>query len=622
MKKPSIKTTTAVLAVGLFSATSYANTCQTLVWSDEFNGTTLDLNNWEVQTGDGCAEGICGWGNNELQSYQSDNLTVANGTLTITAKKQRVQANSYTSGRIRTAGMPASGEWTNGRFEARIKLPDAAGMWPAFWMLPTNPDVGWPMSGEIDIMESTGQASMFAHGTIHYGEAWPNNSFTGAHVLSQPQKWSDNFHVYAVEWEPNEIRWYVDGMLYSTKTPSDLANPSWWTYENYQYHILLNMAVGGSWGGTVDDSALPATMEVDYVRVYNLGEAAIDGPNIVAPNSTHTFTVVGAQGTNSSYTWSAPAGATISGSGESVNIDFAGATSGEVSVTVTNASCGTDVASFNVFVEPELAVETVLDDFDGNSAVTYTYFDGNFDVSGGVLNYTRNSATQWDVIAASTSAISNAAPLLVGDKAFAMDLFNTDAALVGKQILVQLENSATATSSNYPVGRHSKYEAFIDHANGRQTLRFRLADRIDGDTGDTNVDTLVILIDPNTFNGDLYTIDNFVILGGSTQPPAEATSVYVSSVTTGTQSAGKGQKFGTAAVTVLDDLGQPYANASVTGSFNGTWDETQTVSTDVNGVANFVTSTSQGGGVTVNFCVSDVTAALTFDTSASTGLCQ
>ena len=518
--------------------------------------------------------------------------------------------------------MPASGEWTNGRFEARIKLPDAAGMWPAFWMLPTNPDIGWPMSGEIDIMESTGQASMFAHGHIHYGEAWPNNSFTGAHVLSQPQKWSDDFHVYAVEWEPNEIRWYVDGMLYSTKTPSDLANPSWWTYENYQYHILLNMAVGGSWGGTVDDSALPATMEVDYVRVYNLGGAAIDGPNIVAPNSTHTFTVVGAQGTNSSYTWSAPAGATISGNGESVNIDFTGATSGEVSVTATNASCGTDVASFNVFVEPVLAVETVLDDFDGNSAVTYTYFDGNFDVSGGVLNYTRNSATQWDVIAASTSAISNAAPLLVGDKAFAMDLFNTDAALVGKQILVQLENSATATSSNYPVGRHSKYEDFIDHANGWQTLRFRLADRIDGDTGDTNIDTLVILIDPNTFNGDLYTIDNFVILGGSTQPPAEATSVYVSSVTTGTQSAGKGQKFGAAAVTVLDDLGQPYANASVTGSFNGTWDETQTVSTDVNGVANFVTSTSQGGGVTVNFCVSDVTAALTFDTSASTGLCQ
>ena len=147
MKKPSIKTTTAVLAAGLFSATSYANTCQTLVWSDEFNGTTLDFNNWEVQTGDGCAEGICGWGNNELQSYQADNLTVANGTLTITAKKQRVQANSYTSGRIRTAGMPASGEWTNGRFEARIKLPDAAGMWPAFWMLPTNPDIGWPMSG-------------------------------------------------------------------------------------------------------------------------------------------------------------------------------------------------------------------------------------------------------------------------------------------------------------------------------------------------------------------------------------------------------------------------------------------------------------------------------------------
>lgn len=630
-RKPALGLYAALAGVLAFSAGhAQAQQCQSLVWSDEFSGSQLDTNAWDIQEGDGCDYGICGWGNDELQSYSANNLEVSNGTLKITARKERVKALNYTSGRIRTANMPDSGQWTNGRFEARIKLPEGQGLWPAFWMLPTDPDVGWPMSGEIDILESTGQASMLAHGTIHYGEAWPDNSFSGAHILSQPEKWSDNFHTYAIEWTPYEMRWYVDDILYSTITSSDLEDSAWWTFENYQYHFLLNVAVGGTWGGTPDDSIFPATMEVDYVRVYDQGQPAIDGPHIVAPNDQATYDLVGEIGSDSSYTWSVPEGATLSGQGTATaQVDFTGAAAGDLSVTVSN-SCGTQTLNIPVFIEPDHGVETVLDDFDGNSELTYTSYNGTFDTTGGVLTYTRDGDSQWDVIATTTSAVPDVAPFLTGDKAFVMDINNTDPDLVGKQILVQLENTATATADNYPTGRHSKYEAFVEHANGAQTLRFRLADRIDGETANTDVDSIMFLIDPDSFSSDTYVIDNIAILGagdttggGDGGGDEQASSVVVSSVNTGTENAGKGQKYGTASVTIADDLGNPVSGATVTGDFSGTWSETQSATTDANGVASFITSTTNNGGVTVNFCVSDVTdTGLTFDTANSSGTCQ
>jgi beta-glucanase (GH16 family) len=609
----------------LTSTSASAQQCQSLVWSDEFEGSSLDLNNWEPMIGDGCSYGICGWGNNELQYYTAENATVSHGTLKITAKKERVKASGYTSARLRTANMPNSGEWTHGRFEARIKLPVGAGLWPAFWMLPTDPDVGWPMSGEIDIMESKGQASMLASGTIHYGDPWPDNRWSGGHILSQPGKWSDNFHTYAVEWSPYEIRWYLDDILYSTKTPDDMEDSTWWTFENYRYHFLLNVAVGGSLGGPVDDSIFPVTMETDWVRVYDMGQPSVDGPNIVKPNEVASYSVVDENGSNSSYSWSVPAGATLTGSGSSVQVDFSGASAGNVSVTVTN-SCGTRELVVPVFVEPTLSMETMLDNFGDTRTLNYTYHDGTFNVANGVLTYTRNPEAQWDVIAADTNAITDAGPLVAGHKAFVMDINNTDPALVGKVISIQLEDSSVATSDNFPSGRHSRYDAKIEHANGWQTLRFRLGDRLDGLMADTAVNSMVMLIDPNAFTSDTYVIDNIGILGdGGSEPPPEeeASATVVTSVTTGTQSASKGQKYGTATVTVTDDLGSPVAGATVTGTFSGTWNESGSAVTNADGVASFVTSTAAKGKVAVNFCVDDVTGTTyPLDPAASTGMCQ
>jgi beta-glucanase (GH16 family) len=620
-----------VSGLASFPLTTLAQQCQNPVpvWADEFDGTSLDTSKWDVMTGDGCSYGICGWGNNELQTYQPENISVANGILTITAKKQRVQSKSYTSGRIRTANMPNGGQWTNGRFEAKIKIPSATGLWPAFWMLPTDPNAGWPMSGEIDILEATGQADMFAFGTIHYGQPWPDNEWSSNRILKQPDAWSADFHEYAVEWEPNEMRWYIDDVLYSVKTPADLSNPAYWTFEDYQYHFLLNLAVGGSIGGAIDNGMLPDNMQVDYVRVYDFAQPSLSGEHIVEPNSSQTYQVIDEAGTGSSYNWSAPTADSSISNALTVNW---GTTGGTVNVEVIN-SCGTSNLALNVHVLPELSTETVLDDFESNRILAYQSWTGAFNQNVGnpspdainnsaiVAEYTRNNSEQWDVIAASTTVIPDAAPFIAGDKSFYMDVYT--AAPTGTEILIQLENSSVATPTNYPSGRHSKYIAHTQVQNAWQRLKFKLEDRIDGATSDTQVNSVILLIDPNALTGNTYYLDNFDIYGVSgTGEPGMATSISVASVSTGTQAAGKGKKYGIATVTVTDDLGNAVAGASISGTFSGSWTESASGVTDASGKVTFVTTSSLGGGVTVNFCVNSLSGPLPHDTSNSNGLCQ
>ena len=514
-----------VSTLSMISTITFAQQCQIPVWSDEFDGSALSQANWDVQLGDGCDQGVgmCGWGNSELQSYQADNAVVANGQLTITAKKQRIKGTQYTSGRIRTANMPGSGEWAFGRVEARMKVPEGQGMWPAFWMLPTNPTEIWPVSGEIDIFESTGQSSMFAYGTLHYGQPYPDNQHTGAGMLKQPDRWSDDFHTYAIEWETDEIRWYIDNMLYSVKTATDLLPEDWPFDGRNNFHILLNLAVGGTWGGTVDDSALPQTLEVDYVRVYSDNQPTLLGDHLVSPGSTKTYTVANGATSN----WTVTGGTIVSSSASSVDVQWDLSSAGS-NQTLTAVTSGCSVQT-SVYVGPSLSTETILENYDGTANMAITSNNGIYTVNGGVLTYTRDATSQWDVISASTSAITDASAFVVGSKALSMDFNNTNAALIGKQVLIQLENSSVATPSNFPGGRHSKYEAFIEHANGWQTLRFQMVDRLDTATSDTAVDSIIFLIDPNAFTNDTYTIDNIEILGSSGTPVNNAPTASFSS---------------------------------------------------------------------------------------------
>lgn len=279
----------------------------TMVWNDEFDGTALDLTKWQHEVN--CQGG----GNNEQQCYtdSSDNSFVADGILNIVALPAAEGAEKpYTSARLNTKNQ---GDWKYGRFEIRAKMPSGQGSWPAIWMLPTDSVYGgWPHSGEIDIMEAVnlkvadadGNVENKIHGSLHYGKDYPNNSSSSkSYALPDDANPADDFHTYAIEWQEGEMRWYVDDYLYATQLKSEvrynskgeasgLSHKGWFTeyfspatgqLETYwttapfdqSFHMILNLAVGGTWPENVNNLGVDETafesgqnMQVDYVRVY------------------------------------------------------------------------------------------------------------------------------------------------------------------------------------------------------------------------------------------------------------------------------------------------------------------------------------------------------------------
>lgn len=236
-----------------------------LVWADEFNGSGLDTSKWSYQIGTGTP--LIGWGNNELQFYTNrpTNIDVFNGNLWIVAQRENFGGMQYTSARIRTKN---KGDWRYGKIEMRAKLPTGRGLWPAFWMLPTDEVFGgWPQSGEIDIMELVGHEPNRVHGTIHFGNAWPQNQWQGTSFTLPQGTFNDDFHTFTIEWQENQIKWFVDSTLYFVRVPSHLGLLNW--PFNERFHIILNVAVGGNWPGSPDSTTVfPQAMVVDYVRVY------------------------------------------------------------------------------------------------------------------------------------------------------------------------------------------------------------------------------------------------------------------------------------------------------------------------------------------------------------------
>ncbi len=256
-----------VLFVGLITLPILSQPYE-LVWSDEFDGSEVDTSKWSFQIGDGCELPTgCGWGNFELQYYRAENATVSGGNLIITAKKESFMGSSYTSARLRTLG---KGDWTFGRFEMRAILPEGQGLWPAFWLLFSEETYGgWAASGEIDIMELTGDAPATIFGTIHYGGEFPANVSSSREFTLPSGKFSEDYHIFAVEWEYGEIRWYVDDSLYATQTQWFSTGGVYPAPFDHNFHILLNVAVGGTLPGPPDPTTVfPQTMVVDYIRVY------------------------------------------------------------------------------------------------------------------------------------------------------------------------------------------------------------------------------------------------------------------------------------------------------------------------------------------------------------------
>jgi len=238
----------------------------TLIWSDEFDGPAgqrPDPANWSHDVGGS------GWGNNQLEfdTNRTDNSRLdGRGNLEIIARRETYQGRNYTSARIKTLGLFAQ---QGGRFEARIKLPVGQGIWPAFWLLGDNfQQVGWPACGEIDIMEYRGQQPNIVSGALHGPGYSGGNPLTRKYTLPTG-RFNDNFHIFAVEWDPDKITWFVDDVPYMTLTPSNVPAGGRWVFD-HPFFIILNVAVGGNFVGPPNTTTtiFPQTMLVDWVRVY------------------------------------------------------------------------------------------------------------------------------------------------------------------------------------------------------------------------------------------------------------------------------------------------------------------------------------------------------------------
>ncbi len=273
----NVNITTPTLTIADNNEVSPGDTL-TLVWSDEFDADALDPEVWFFATGDGTEAGLPpGWGNNELQYYQPNNAQLVGGSLVITARQETVAGRNYTSARINTEDRFA---FRYGRIEARIKLPAGQGLWPAFWLLSQDSPYGsWAATGEIDIVEAVnlgglpgpggGGGGNNIVGQLYYGGEFPAQVQNGLQYVPSVNV-SEDFHVYALEWDATEIRWYFDDTLIQMQNSWFSSAAPYPAPFDQPFHILLNLAVGGAFpGAPTDNSIFPAVMEVDWVRVYS-----------------------------------------------------------------------------------------------------------------------------------------------------------------------------------------------------------------------------------------------------------------------------------------------------------------------------------------------------------------
>lgn len=509
--------------------------CNTLVWSDEFNGTTVDLTKWQSISGNGCPS-LCGFGNAEAQRYDPNQATIVkegtNSYLNIQAKYEPNASfpdQPYASSKLTTEGKYSL---KYGRVEARMKLSNGQGAWPAFWMLPVGGN--WPFTGEIDIMEAKHRNPKSVDGTIHYdGNGY---HFTGR-SYSSPTDLSSDFHVYAVEWGPNFIKWFIDDILFHTATPNTTVNGGW-PFNDNQFYIILNLAVGSA--GTPYTSVngagvppipgdFPAKLQVDYVRVYDGSyKYAVAGDAKVYQNETSkTYSITAIAG--AVYNWSVPAGATItSGQGTNAVAVNWGTTGGDVSVTATTSGCTANTYKLAVTTEAAIPVEKIHEDFQSNRNVLYPVKTGvlteavanpsatGINTSALVGKYVRNSSELYDVLNIRNVTITNANDYVYGRKRLSFDIYTS--APVGTKISMQLENSLVTTATNYPSGRHSGYKATTTVQNKWETIEFEFEKIIDPNTSALTINNVVFLFESNSNSGATYYFDNLLTKAAPEKP--------------------------------------------------------------------------------------------------------
>lgn len=489
--------------------------CSKLVWADEFTGTGLNTADWTYEIG----RGNNGWGNSELQYYTDlpQNATIINGKLAIIARNQPNYLGSganYTSARLKTA---AKQNWKYGRIEAKIKIPSADKIWPAFWMLPESGN--WPFTGEIDIMEAKGINPREWLGTLHYNSN--GHKYTGVNYTN-PTALSDDFHTYAVEWEPSQIRFYVDSTLRGTLTPSSLVGNAWPFDSGNNFFIILNVAVGGNFvgGGIPNTSLYPDTMFVDWVRVHRIPSGLnITGPKVVSQGDKGKTYNPNDFGPNATYQWTTSPVASITATNLSNGVSTnwgTSSTTGLITVTVTPQGCNAPFSkSLLVNVIP-ITCSRALDDYDNIRNIGSYQGDGAFNIvnnpasnsvnsSAKCVQYDRNGGVQYDVLSANDFFLGEPADFVSGARKFSLDVYSSVAA--NTNISIQMEATSKNTGA-YPAGRHSIYTGVTGQPNTWNRIYFNYSTRPDNGTLDSDVDVLKILFNPNSNTSTTYYFDN------------------------------------------------------------------------------------------------------------------
>ena len=537
--------------------------CNTLVWSDEFNGTTVDGTKWQSISGNGCPS-LCGFGNGEAQRYDPNQATIVKqGTDSFLSIEAKYEPNAqfpqqpYSAAKLTTEGKYSI---KYGRIEARMKLSSGMGAWPAFWMLPEGGAGTWPFTGEIDIMEAKHRSPKSVDGTIHYdggGYHYTGRSYTSATDLST------EFHVYAVEWGPNIIKWFIDGNLFHTATPSTTVNGGW-PFNDKQFYIILNLAVGslGTPYTSVNGAGVepipadyPAKLLVDYVRVYNGSFTyGVTGDAKVYTNETNkTYSINTIAG--ATYNWTVPTGASIiSGQGTNTIMVNWGTTGGDISVLAAVNGCADKTYKLAVTTEAPLPVEKIYEDFQTNRNIVYLNKTGvlteavanpsatGVNTSALVGKYVRNASELYDVLNIKNIVISNANDYVYGRKKISFDIYTS--APVGTKISMQLENSLVTTATNFPYGRHSAYKATTTVQNKWETIEFEFEKVIDANTSALSINNVVFLFESNSNSNATYYFDNLLtkaapeksIIATTVLENYDGTSKIIKGTTTGTYS--------------------------------------------------------------------------------------
>ncbi len=515
-----------LILTGLTQQSLFAQ-CNTLVWADEFDSTALNTNNWVYVTGNGCG-GVsgCGYGNGELEYYtnRTKNVNVTGGNLVLTAVHETNYLGSgsnYTSGKVYSKGKLS---WKYGRFEARIKAPSASAIWPAFWMLPDKEN--WPKTGEIDILETQNKNPKNASQTLHFYCSPCGNHQYVYNNYNTGTDWSANYHIYAIDWTPQQIKFSIDGVTTVTYTPASFGAKgglvSDWPFDNDYFYLILNLAIGGSYTGnaTPVTGDYPVSMLVDYIRVYtNPQSLALSGPALSFTGETHTYSASDA-GAGATYAWTVPTGAAIvSGAGtKTISVQYNNSLTGDISCAITPSGCSATNVTLTVKAIDK-SCSIIMDDFESNRNISGNTSDGTLSApvsnpgkggsnsSNSCASYARNSAVQYDILGYTNFLIGDPDDFRKGLRKFTMDVRTS--APQGTSITIEFDKTDDL-SKGWPFGRHSQYTATTGPANTWTKLTFTWTASPDGALKGSDVDKIQILFNPNSTTNKTYYFDNLI----------------------------------------------------------------------------------------------------------------